>query len=142
MTIVRKGNAGDSAAREGGKYYDVPAHHKAEEYIDEYLAIAGIADEKKSPLFHIANRQRLLISLRSNRREVWGMVKRRARQAGLPENICCHTFRATGITTYLENGGTIERAQQIAAYESPRTTKLYDHTYDEISLEEVERIRI
>ncbi len=126
----------------GGKYHEVPAHHKAEEYIDEYLAIAGITDEKKSPLFRSANRQRLLTERRLDRREVWGMIKRRTRQADLPENICCHTFRATGITTYLENGGTVERAQQIAAHESPRTTKLYDRTQDEISLEEVERIRI
>jgi integrase/recombinase XerD len=55
---------------------------------------------------------------------------------------CCRTFRATGITTYLQNGGTLEHAQQIAAHESPRTTKLYDRTEDEISLDEVERIRI
>jgi len=50
--------------------------------------------------------------------------------------------RATGITTYMQNGGTLEHAQQIAAHESPRTTKLYDRTQDEISLDEVERIRI
>jgi integrase/recombinase XerD len=55
---------------------------------------------------------------------------------------CCHTFRATGITTYLQNGGTIEHAQQIANHESPRTTKLYDRTYDAISLDEIERILI
>src|SRR5947209_5875057 len=47
---------------------------------------------------------------------------------GLPYSTCCHTFRATGITAYLEAGGTIENAQAIAAHESPRTTKLYDRT--------------
>ena len=51
-------------------------------------------------------------------------------------------LRATGITAYLENGGTIENAQAIAAHESPRTTKLYDRTGDEITLDEVERIAI
>ena len=65
-----------------------------------------------------------------------------ARAAGLPSSTCCHTFRATGITAYLENGGTIENAQAIAAHESPRTTKLYDRTRDEITLDEVERIAI
>ena len=65
-----------------------------------------------------------------------GVIKRRARQAGLPMTTCCHTFRATGITSYLQNGGTIEHAQQIAAHESPRTTKLYDRTDDAISLDE------
>ena len=55
---------------------------------------------------------------------------------------CCHTFRATGITAYLENGGSIEKAQQIAAHESPRTTKLHDHTTDELTLDEIERIAV
>jgi integrase len=67
---------------------------------------------------------------------------RRGKAAALPYSTCCHTFRATGITTYMQNGGTLEHAQQIAAHESPRTTKLYDRTQDEISLDEVERIRI
>jgi integrase len=69
------------------------------------------------------------------------MIKRRAGAAGLPYSTCCHTFRATGITAYLQNGGTLEHAQQIAAHQSPRTTKLYDRTRDEISLDEVERIK-
>jgi hypothetical protein len=50
--------------------------------------------------------------------------------------------RATGITAYLENGGTLDHAQQIAAHESPRTTKLYDRTTDRVSLDEIERIAI
>jgi integrase len=70
------------------------------------------------------------------------MIKRRAEDAGLPSSICCHTFRATGITAYLENGGTVENAQAIAAHESPRTTKLYDRRSDTISLDEIERILI
>ena len=76
------------------------------------------------------------------RTDVLRMVKRRAHGVGLPSSTSCHTFRATGITAYLENGGTIENAQAIAAHESPRTTKLYDRTSDEITLDEVERITI
>src|ERR671919_508397 len=76
------------------------------------------------------------------RTDVLRMVKRRASAAGLPYSTCCHTFRATGITAYLENGGTIENAQAIAAHESPRTTKLYDRTSDDITLDEIERILI
>jgi integrase len=60
--------------------------------------------------------------------DVFRMIKRRVQAVELPESTCCHTFRATGITAYLENGGTIENAQAIAAHESPRTTKLYDRT--------------
>lgn len=66
------------------------------------------------------------------------MVKRRALAAGLSPVMTCHTFRATGITDYLQNGGTIEHAQQITAHESPRTTKLYDRSSDAISLGGIE----
>jgi site-specific recombinase XerD len=126
----------------GGKYHEVPAHHKAEEYVDAYLEAADISGESKSPLFRTLDRQRQLTTTRMHRVDVFAMVRRRAHQSGLPEIIGCHTFRATGITAYLENGGTIENAQRIAAHESPRTTKLYDRTSDEITLDEIERILI
>jgi integrase/recombinase XerD len=127
----------------GGKHHEVPAHHKAEEYLDVYLHAAGIAGGGKTPLFRSADgRTNRLTASRMNRRDVWHMIRRRARKVDLPLRTCCHTFRATGITDYLENGGTIEKAQTIAAHESPRTTKLYDRTSDEITLDEIERIRI
>jgi len=126
----------------GGKRHEVPAHHKAEEYVDAYIAAAGLADQRGDPLFRSLDRRRQLTDRRFHRCEVLAMIKRRARRVGLPADICCHTFRATGITAYLLNGGTLEHAQQIAAHESPTTTKLYDRTGDEISLDEVERIVI
>jgi integrase len=61
-----------------------------------------------------------------HRNDPLGMAKARAKAIGLPDDICNHTIRATAITAYLENGGTIEHAQQIANHESPKTTKLYD----------------
>lgn len=70
------------------------------------------------------------------------MIKRGGKAAEMSELICCHTFRATGITVYLQNGGTLEKARQIACHESARTTRLYDRTQDQISLDEVERIVI
>jgi integrase/recombinase XerD len=127
----------------GGKRHEVPAHHKAEEYLDAYITAAGFGLQKGSPLFRTLDRRRLLTEDRLSRREALAMVKRRARDAGLSSDmVCCHTFRATGITAYLLNGGTIEKAQQIAAHESPRTTKLYDRTNDEVSLDEIEKILI
>ena len=126
----------------GGKRHEVPAHHNAEAYMDAYLAAAGIADQKKGPLFRSVDKRRQLTDNPMTRTDVLRMIKRRASAAGLPSSTCCHTFRATGITAYLENGGTIENAQAIAAHESPRTTKLYDRTSDEITLDEVERIAI
>ena len=53
-----------------------------------------------------------------------------------------HLASYRGITIYLENDGRLEHAQQMAGHESPRTTKLYDRTKDEITLSEVERIRL
>lgn len=126
----------------GGKRHEVPAHHNAEAYLDAYVAAANIADDKKSPLFRTIDRYRRLTPQAMARGDALRMIKRRAQAAGLPECTCCHTFRATGITAYLENGGTIENAQAIAAHESPRTTKLYDRTSDEITLDEIERIAI
>ena len=126
----------------GGKVHPVPCHHNAEAYLDAYLDAACIRDEKKSPLFRSVDHWRKITVNPMTRTDVLRMVKRRALQAGLPASTCCHTFRATGITAYLENGGTIENAQAIAAHESPRTTKLYDRTSDDITLDEVERIAI
>jgi site-specific recombinase XerD len=126
----------------GGKFHEVPAHHAAEEYLDAYLQAAGITPSGKAPLFRSLNRRRELTDRRIHRREVLGMVKRRAREAGLPDRIGCHTFRATGITAYLLSGGTLEKAQRIAAHSSARTTKLYDRTNDDITLDEIERILI
>jgi hypothetical protein len=53
-----------------------------------------------------------------------------------------HTFRATGITAYLGNGGTLEHAQSMAAHESPCTATLYDRTQDRLTQDEVKRIRL
>ncbi|MBN9519865.1 tyrosine-type recombinase/integrase [bacterium] len=126
----------------GGKLHQVPAHHTAEAYLDAYLLAAGIRQDKKTPLFQSVTRHGLLSGEGMTRNDALRMVKRRAKAAGLPETTCNHTFRATGITAYLGNGGTIENAQAIAAHESPRTTKLYDRTSDEITLDEIERILI
>ena len=126
----------------GGKFHEVPAHHKAEEFMDAYVKAAGLAADPKGPLFRTVNRARQLTERRMHRNDAIRMIKRRGRGVNLPRGICCHTFRATGITAYLENGGTIEHAQAIAAHESPRTTKLYDRTGDAITLDEIERILI
>ncbi len=126
----------------GGKHHEVPAHHNAIDYLDAYVESAAIGGDRKSPLFRTVNPRDELSGRRMTRNDALRMVKRRASRAGLPADTCCHSFRATGITAYLENGGTIENAQAIAAHESPRTTKLYDRTSDEITLDEVERIII
>jgi site-specific recombinase XerD len=127
----------------GGKRHEMPCHHNLEAYLDAYLQAARILEQKRSPLFRSARgRTDELTELAMHRVDVWRMIRRRAKDAGIDAEMCCHTFRATGITAYLDNGGTLENAQLMAAHESPRTTKLYDRTGDEITLDEVERIAI
>lgn len=127
----------------GGKFHEVPVHHNADDYLHAYIEAAGIAEDGKQPLWRTARgrSQRLTVNTLQPREALF-MIKRRAAAVGLPTTICNHTMRATGITAYLENGGTIEKAQTIAAHESPRTTKLYDRRSDQISLDEIERILI
>jgi hypothetical protein len=104
---------------------------------------AETKDLPKSPLFRSArSRTGALKGEVMHRVDAWRMIQRRARELRMKVKIGCHTFRATGITAYLEAGGTLENAQAMAAHESPRTTKLYDRTGDEITLAEVERIAI
>jgi integrase/recombinase XerD len=124
----------------GGKYNEVYAHHNVEAYLDAYLQAAG--GEGKWPLFRTSDRRGGLSAHAMHRTDVLRMVKRRAAAAGLPATTCNHSFRATGITTYLKNGGRVEIAQQLAGHESPRTTGLYDRRDDEVSLDEIERIVI
>ena len=97
---------------------------------------------KWAALEALVGSEKRITANRLTRHDAFRMIQRRAVAAGLSNKVCCHTFRATGITAYLENGGTVEDAQAIAAHESPRTTKLYDRTSDEITLDEIERIRI
>jgi site-specific recombinase XerD len=95
----------------GGNSHHLPVHHKAEEYLDEYLEAAGIGDEKKTPLFRSSReRSGQLTDKGLCRRNALHIIKRRAQAVGLPIDICCHTFRATGITAYLLGGGSIESA--------------------------------
>jgi site-specific recombinase XerD len=127
----------------GGKRHEMPAHHNLEAYLDAYIEAAGIRDEGKAPLFRsAAGRTGALTDRPMNRVDAWRMIQRRAADLGFKVRIGCHTFRATGITAYLDAGGTLENAQAMAAHESPRTTKLYDRTGDQITLDEVERIAI
>lgn len=134
----------------GGKRHEMPCHHKLEAYLHEYieaLQAAALPDraaaDPKAWLFRTTAGQSGYLTGRPMRQaDVYRMIGRRAAGAGIGTKISCHTFRATGITEYLRNGGKLEVAQQMANHESARTTGLYDRRNDQVSLDEVERILI
>ena len=121
----------------------MPCHHKLEAYLDPYIQAAGIAGDRAGPLFRSAlGKAKKLTASALTRKDVWRMVRRRAADAGIETPIGCHTFRATGITDYLTNGGRLEVAQRMAGHSNAKTTELYDRRADEVSIGELERIGI
>lgn len=129
----------------GGKHHEMPCHHKLESYLQDYVAAlrAAGAIDPKAWLFPTAEGlSGRLSSHPMSQADVYRMIRRRAVDAGIETKIGCHSFRATGITEYLRNGGKLEVAQQMANHESSRTTGLYDRRNDQVSLDEVERILI
>ena len=124
----------------GGKVTELPCHHNLDQYLEEWIAASGLGTEPEAPLFPTLRYGRLTDRTPLPQANVHMMIQRRARAAGLKTKISAHSFRATGITTYLQNGGKLETAQQMAGHESARTTGLYDRRSDEVALDEVERI--
>lgn len=126
----------------GGKRHEMPCHHLLDEYLTAYLEATGPAGPK-APLFRALSRTTKRLGERPLAQpDAFAMVGRRALRAGIATKINNHTFRATGITTYLKNGGTLENAAAMAGHASTRTTQLYDRRRDEITLAEVERVRL
>ena len=127
----------------GGKAVDLPCHHNLETYLQAYLDGTAIAGDTDGPLFRTVGRgTRHLTRTALPSANAYAMVQRRAKAAEIETRIGNHTFRATGITAYLKNGGTLERAAVIANHASTRTTQLYDRRSDEVNLDEIERILI
>jgi len=128
----------------GGKHHVMPCHHALAETLRAYIEAAGLAEDRKGFLFRTARGHTgaALSERPMTQPDAWRMIRRRAAVAGIHAPIGNHSFRATGITAYLSNGGALEHAQDMAAHESPRTTKLYDRTKERLTQDEVERIRL
>jgi integrase/recombinase XerD len=128
----------------GGKDHMMPRHHALAEALHAYIGAAGITDDRKGWLFRTAHghNSNVLSDKPMSQPDAWRLIRRRAAAAGIAEAIGCHTFRATGIAAYLANGDALEHAQEMAAHESLRTTKLYDGTKEWLTQDEVERIRL
>jgi site-specific recombinase XerD len=127
----------------GGKEHAMPCHHNLETYLHAYIDGAGLTNEPKALLFQTYSRATgQLTGAPLPQANAYAMIQRRARAAGITTQVGNHTFRATGVTAYLKNGGTLERAAQMANHASTRTTQLYDRRAEEVTLDEVERISI
>jgi integrase/recombinase XerD len=126
-----------------GKQHEVPVHSKAKEAVDLWLERSYLASKPSAPLFPSFGKNRETVELRRlDRRSVLKLVEKRAKASGILKQVCCHSFRATGVTEYMNSGGTIEIAQRIAGHTSPSTTRIYDRSGDQLTLQEIERVQI
>ena len=102
--------------------------------LEEYLI--ALRDDPKGPLFRTIGRGTgKLTRTVLPQGNAYAMIRRRAAAAGIATKRGNHSFRATGITAYLKNGGTLEKAAAMANHASTRTTQLYDRRRDEVSLD-------
>jgi integrase/recombinase XerC len=119
----------------------MPCNHNAEAYLTTYIEGTGLAADPKGPLFRSVGRDGKLTANPLDRVNAYELVRRRAAAAGIATKIGNHSFRATGITVFRKLGGSLENAALMANHASTRTTQLYDRRADEVTLDEVERIR-
>ena len=127
----------------GGKRHEMPCHHSLEAYLHAYIDGCGLDETPRALLFRtIARGTGKLSETPLPQANAFQMVRRRAKAAEIETAIGNHSFRATGITAYLKNGGTLEKAAVMANHASTRTTQLYDRRSDEVTLDEVERVLI
>ena len=128
-------------SEKGGKQREIPIIRAPMEYLDAYIEAAGIKEQKDTPLFRSAiGRSKKLSDRPLDRERVFAMIRRRLDDAGIEGDYSCHSFRATGITNYLGNKGTLESAQWIAGHADSRTTKLYDRRNQRATIEEMEKV--
>ncbi len=127
----------------GGKRHEMPCHHNLEAYLHAYIDSCGLGSDPRGPLFRTIGRgTSRLTTTPLPQANAYQMIARRSAAAGIATKVGNHTFRATGITAYLKNGGTLEKAAAMANHASTRTTQLYDRRHDAVTLDEIERVVI
>ena len=137
----RKGERWLRLNEKRGKIHEVPVHAKAREAVDRWLAASGLGSNLCAPLFPAFGKDKKTIQLRHmDRRSIWRLLQARARANGLKKHVCCHSFRATAITEYMNAGGTLDIAQRIAGHSELSTTKIYDRSRDRVTIVEIERV--
>jgi site-specific recombinase XerD len=125
----------------GGKEHEAPCIPKLETYLDEYIAAAGIAGDTDGPLFRTTGRSTGRPH-RMTQQDAYRLIQRHAKRAGIKTRIGNHSMRATGITDYLKNEGSLSEARKMANHADTRTTQLYDRRGETASLDEYGKVGI
>ncbi len=125
----------------GGKEQEAPCIPKLEAFLDEHIAAAGIGGDKDGPLFRTTGRSTGTVH-RLTQQDAYRLIQRNAKRAGIETSIGNHSMRATGITDYLKDGGSLAEARKMANHADTRTTQLYDRRADAASLEEYGKVGI
>ena len=137
----RKGERWLRLHEKRGKIHEVPVHSKARQAIDQWLLASNFGSNPSAPLFPAFGKNKKIPELRHmDRTSVWKLVQTRARSSGLEKRVCCHSFRATGITEYMNAGGSLDIAQRMAGHSQLSTTKIYDRSRDRLTMAEVEKV--
>jgi integrase len=124
-----------------GKIHEVPVHSDARTAVDHWLCASGLGSDPFAPLFPAFAKDKKTIELRHmDRKSVWWLVQARAKASGLQKQVCCHSFRATGITEYMNAGGALDIAQRIAGHSQLSTTQIYDRSQCRVTAVEIERV--
>lgn len=128
----------------GGREREIPVRHDLEAWLNEYIAAAGISEATKaSPLFRAADgKRKALTEDRHVAHSMRQMMKRRLKDAGLPELFSPHSFRVTVVTDLLNQNVPLEDVQYLAGHASPTTTRIYDRRRRKVTRNIVERISI
>jgi len=127
----------------GGKSREIPVRHDLEGMILAYIEAAGIGNEAKdSPLFRAGTNgtAKTLTDNPLTSKRICELVKRRLKDAGLPERLSPHSFRVSAITDLLTQGVPLEDVQYLAGHSETRTTGLYDRRQKRVTRNIVERI--
>jgi site-specific recombinase XerD len=137
----RKGERWLRLHEKRGKIHEVPVHSKAREAIDQWLLASGLGSNPSAPLLPAFGKNKKTPELRHmDRTSVWKLVQARAHASGLKKRVCCHSFRATGITEYMNAGGSLDIAQRMAGHSQLSTTKIYDRSQDRLTMAEIEKV--
>ena len=137
----RKGDHWLRLQEKRGKIHEVPVHSKARQAVDHWLQVSGLETNPVAPLFPAFGKDKKTIQLRHmDRTSIWKLVQARVRSSGIEKRLSCHSFRATGITEYMNAGGTLDIAQRIAGHSELSTTKIYDRSRDRVTIAEIERV--